>query len=102
MDKQIPYEHKRGRCHRDENKQPSAWESDRIQVLAYACLLEFVLGIPISEGRIRYHADNVLVHVSLDDQGRVAVRDVIQQAREDEHVHALVEYHVSTFDAVRR
>ena len=28
-DKQtIPYEHKRGRCHRDENKQPQAWESD--------------------------------------------------------------------------
>ncbi|MFB2981052.1 hypothetical protein [Microseira sp. BLCC-F43] len=24
----IPYEHKRGRCHRDENNQPQAWESD--------------------------------------------------------------------------
>ena len=23
----IPYEHKRGRCHRDENNQPQAWES---------------------------------------------------------------------------
>lgn len=78
----IPYEHKRGRCHRDENKQPQAWESDRIQVLAYACLLESVLGIPISEGRIRYHADNVLVHVPLDDQGRAAVRDAVQQARD--------------------
>jgi CRISPR-associated protein Cas1 len=35
----IPYEHKRGRCYRDENKQPQAWESDRLQILAYCCLL---------------------------------------------------------------
>ena len=27
----IPYEHKRGRCYRDENKQPQAWESDKLQ-----------------------------------------------------------------------
>jgi CRISPR-associated protein Cas1 len=26
----VPYEHKRGRCYRDEQKQPQAWESDRI------------------------------------------------------------------------
>ena len=26
----IPYEHKRGRCHRDEHKQPQPWESDRL------------------------------------------------------------------------
>ncbi len=78
----IPYEHKRGRCHRDENKQPQAWESDRIQVLAYACLLESALNIPIQEGRIRYHADNVLVHVPLDDEGRASVKAAIEQARE--------------------
>lgn len=78
----IPYEHKRGRCHRDENKQPSAWESDRLQILAYACLLESTLGITVKEGRIRYHADNVLVHIPLDDSGRAAVRAAIQQARE--------------------
>jgi CRISPR-associated protein Cas1 len=36
----IPYEHKRGRCHRDDNHQPQAWESDRLQILAYACLIE--------------------------------------------------------------
>jgi CRISPR-associated protein Cas1 len=80
--KTIPYEHKRGRSHRDENNIPQAWESDRIQILAYACLLESALGIPISEGRIRYHADNVLVHVPLDDEGRAAVRDAIKQARD--------------------
>jgi CRISP-associated protein Cas1 len=76
----IPYEHKRGRCHRDEDNQPQAWESDRIQILAYACLLESALGIPIQEGRIRYHADNVLVHVLLDEAGRQAVKDAIQNA----------------------
>ncbi len=76
----IPYEHKRGRAHRDENKQPSAWESDRLQILAYAFLLESARGITVKEGRIRYHADNVLIHVPLDDSGRAAVREAIQQA----------------------
>jgi len=77
----IPYEHKRGRCYRDENNQPQAWESDRLQILAYACLLESALGITVKEGRIRYHADNVLVHVPLNDSGRAAVHNAIQQAR---------------------
>jgi CRISP-associated protein Cas1 len=77
----IPYEHKRGRCHRDENKQPQAWESDRIQILAYCCLLESALNITVKEGRIRYHADNVLVKVPVDDAGREAVKAAIQQAR---------------------
>jgi len=77
----IPYEHKRGRSCRDANNQPQAWESDRLQVLAYACLLEPALGIPIQEGRIRYHAGNVLVHIPLDDSGRAAVREAVQTAR---------------------
>nr|WP_052331538.1 CRISPR-associated protein Cas4 [Calothrix sp. PCC 7507] len=85
----IPYEHKRGRCYRDENKQPfdsaqgkpQAWESDRLQILAYAYLLESAWGITVKEGRIRYHADNVLVHVPVDDAGRTAVKEAIQQAR---------------------
>ncbi|MBD2105329.1 type I-MYXAN CRISPR-associated endonuclease Cas4/Cas1 [Leptolyngbya sp. FACHB-261] len=78
----IPYEHKRGRAYRDEQNQPQAWESDCIQILAYAYLLESALGISIQEGRIRYHADNVLVHVLLDAAGREAVRQAIAQARE--------------------
>jgi CRISPR/Cas system-associated exonuclease Cas4 (RecB family) len=64
------------------------WEeddSDHLQILAYACLLELALGIPIAEGRIRYHADNVLVHVPLDDAGRQMGKDVIQRARELRH-----------------
>ncbi|MDY7014377.1 MAG: type I-MYXAN CRISPR-associated endonuclease Cas1 [Cyanobacteriota bacterium] len=78
----IPYEHKRGRCHRDENKQPQAWDSDKLQILAYSCLLEAALGIVVAEGRIRYHADNVLVRVPLDDTGRAAVREAIERGRQ--------------------
>ncbi|WP_019487296.1 CRISPR-associated protein Cas4 [Kamptonema formosum] len=77
----IPYEHKRGRCHRDAHNQPQAWESDRIQILAYAYLIESALRIPVPEGRIRYHADNVMVRVPFDDTGRAAVREAIEQAR---------------------
>jgi CRISP-associated protein Cas1 len=76
----IPYEHKRGKCQRDRDKQPLAWESDRIQILAYACLLESALGITIEEGRIRYHADNVLIHVPVDDAGRKLVKVAIKRA----------------------
>lgn len=78
----IPYEHKRGRCHRDDNNQPQAWESDRLQILAYCCLIEAALGITVPEGRIRYHADNVLIHIPFDETGRRLVTEAIQQARE--------------------
>ena len=84
----IPYEHKRGRCHRDENKQPQAWSSDRLQILAYCYLIESALGIKVTEGRIRYHADNVLVHVPFDDEGKRAVENAIalaQQIRTSTH-----------------
>ncbi len=77
----IAYEHKRGRCYRDAAGEPGAWKSDRLQVLAYCCLLESALGVPVAEGRIRYHADNVLVRVPLDDGGRGEVREAVQRAR---------------------
>ena len=77
----IPYEHKRGRSHRGENNEPQAWESDKLQILAYACLIEKALGITVPEGRIRYHAENVLVHVPLDDDGRQWVQRAIEAAR---------------------
>ncbi|NJP12631.1 MAG: type I-MYXAN CRISPR-associated endonuclease Cas1 [Leptolyngbyaceae cyanobacterium RU_5_1] len=78
----IPYEHKRGRCYRDRDHKPQAWESDRLQILAYACLIEAVRGITILEGRIRYHADNVVVKVAVTDVGRQQVRDAVQQAQQ--------------------
>jgi CRISP-associated protein Cas1 len=77
----IPYEHKRGRSRRDDNDQPQAWESDRLQILAYAYLLELAHDIPIAEGRIRYHADNTLIHIPLNDEGRQAVKEAIDRAR---------------------
>ena len=77
----IPYEHKRGRSHRDNHNQPQAWDSDKLQILAYAYLMETALDLPISEGRIRYHADNVLVHVPFDEAGRVLVREAIARGR---------------------
>lgn len=80
--KTIPYEHKRGRCFRDENKQPQAWESDRLQILAYCCLLAAAMGIKVEEGRIRYHADNVMVRVPVDDAGREWVKEAIRAAGE--------------------
>jgi CRISP-associated protein Cas1 len=78
----IPYEHKRGKCHRDSHKNPQAWESDRLQILAYVCLLESALDVTISEGRIRYHADNILVKVPVDDEGRELVRKAVDRARQ--------------------
>jgi CRISPR-associated protein Cas1 len=83
----IPYEHKRGRCQRDEDNQPQAWESDRLQILAYAYLLELALGIVIAEGRIRYHADNVMVRVLLDEAGKADVRAAIARARQLRQSH---------------
>lgn len=77
----IPYEHKRGRSYRDKNNEPQAWDSDKLQILAYACLIEQALGITVLEGRIRYHAENVLVHVPVNDAGRQWVQQTIEKAR---------------------
>lgn len=78
----IAYEHKRGRCMRDDQKQPKAWPSDRIQVGAYAMLISESLNTTVSEGRIRYHADGVTVIVPIDDKLRADVMRSIERARE--------------------
>src|SRR3954469_19962193 len=39
----LPYEHKRGRARRD-GKMAEAWPSDRLQVVAYAALIESATG----------------------------------------------------------
>lgn len=62
--------------------QAHAWPSDRIQIAAYAMLLEDTLGQPISEGRIHYHAENVTVRVTIDDACRAEVLQAIAHARE--------------------
>jgi CRISPR-associated protein Cas1 len=93
----IPYEHKRGRAARakfvatvgsDGNSRRAsptnsyeAWVSDKIQVVAYAMLLEETIGQPIMEARVRYHQDNVTVRVAIDEAARVAVHHAIERAR---------------------
>jgi CRISPR-associated protein Cas1 len=77
----VPYEHKRGRSRREEGG-PGAWPSDRLQVGAYAMLLEEAAGEPVAEARVRYHADNALVVLSVDDPLRSDVRRAVERARE--------------------
>ncbi len=76
----IPYEHKRGRA-RKEGKVAEAWPSDRLQVIAYAVLIESATGQAIPEGRVRYHADNVTVRVPIDDGARADLAQAVGEAR---------------------
>lgn len=76
----IPYEHKKGHPKR-EGKIASAWPSDALQVCAYGMLIEEKTGQQIKEGRVRYHAENITVRVSIDDSARNAVLDALVQAR---------------------
>ena len=77
----IPYEHKRGRSRR-EGKENRAWPADAIQIAAYAMLLEDEQGVSVSEGRVRYHADNVTVRVRIDAAARDTVRRTVARGRE--------------------
>jgi CRISPR-associated protein Cas1 len=76
----LPYEHKRGRCQR-EGKTATAWPSDRLQVIAYAALIESATGQTVAEGRIRYHADNVTIRVPFDDAARDDLARAVETAR---------------------
>ncbi len=78
----TPYEHKRGRCAPGAGGKPAAWDSDRVQVAAYAMLLEEALGEAVLEGRIRYHQSGVTVRVPIDDELRSMVRKAVARARE--------------------
>ena len=43
----VPYEHKRGKPARAADHSPEPWPSDRLQVVAYAVLLEEAFGQPV-------------------------------------------------------
>jgi len=77
----IPYEHKRGRSARSADNKPEAWASDRLQVIAYAAMVAEHSGQEISEGRIRYHADNVMVRVPIDEAAFDDLKKAIGRAR---------------------
>lgn len=59
----------------------AAWETDRVQVAAYALLLEATQGVQIEEGRVRYVADHKTVRVAIDHALREAVHRLILRAR---------------------
>ena len=78
----VPYEHKRGRSARSREGMAETWPSDRLQVIAYAALVEEHTGREVLEGRVRYHADNVMVRVAIDGQARNDLARAIERARE--------------------
>lgn len=78
----IPYEHKRGRAARKATGEAETWWSDKLQVIAYAALLEEHSGRVVTEGRVRYHADNVMVRVPIDEAVRALLVEAIARARE--------------------
>jgi CRISPR-associated protein Cas1 len=77
----LPYEHKRGRPARGSDDAAQPWPSDRLQLIAYAVLLEEAFGQPIPEGRIRYHAANVTVRVPIDAAARAELKAAVEEAR---------------------
>lgn len=72
----IPYEHKRGKS-KSEGKDKGAWDSDIAQVTGYALLIEEQSGREITEGRIKYHRDNVLVKIKIDEERKAWARKLI-------------------------
>ncbi len=77
----IPHEHKRGRSAGRRGAR-EAWETDRVQVGAYAMLVEEAFRTEVSEGRIRYHADRITVRVPIDPALRAEVRRLVARATE--------------------
>ncbi len=77
----VPYEHKRGKARRADDRTPEAWPSDRLQVVAYAALIESATGQAVPEGRVRYHADGVTVRVPVDEAARADLAGAIATAR---------------------
>jgi len=76
----LPIEVKKGHAAPGEGPL-SAWESDRVQVAAYALLLESTQDVQITEGRVRYLTDHKTVRVPIDDELRNKVHALIQRAR---------------------
>lgn len=77
----IPYEHKRGRS-RAGQQGPEAWPSDRLQALAYALMVEEALLVRVDQVRVRYHGDNRLVTITVDEAAREEVSAAVRRARE--------------------
>ncbi len=71
-------EHKKGKSHNGAE----AWPSDRLQVLAYACLLAEHTGEPITEITIRYHADRRNIIIPIDrEEAEHEIKSTVARAR---------------------
>jgi CRISPR-associated protein Cas1 len=77
----LPYEHKRGKSRKGDDGKPETWPSDRLQVIAYAALIESATGENVPEGRVRYHADNVTVRVPIDEAARADLGEAVRLAK---------------------
>lgn len=66
-------EHKRGRSCKGADGRHDAWDSDRVQVIAYALLLAEHLGCDLAEvrGMVRYHANHRTIEVPIDEAAQV-------------------------------
>lgn len=76
----VPYELKRGRA-AGRKGQREAWETDRLQLGAYALLVEEQFGQQVPEGRVRYLADRMTIRVAIDEPLRAQVRRSLARAR---------------------
>lgn len=76
----IPHEHKRGRSAGTKGNR-EAWQTDRVQIGAYALLVEEAFGVTIREGRVRYHSDAVTIRVPIDEALRRDVFAAIERAK---------------------
>lgn len=74
-------DYKKGRCRRDESGNAAAKDSDAIQVLAHALLLE-EHGCPPGSASIYYAEEKRHVPVELSPENRAWCRGTIAQARE--------------------
>lgn len=77
----VPIELKKGRAPPGDGAD-TVWRTDRIQVGAYALMLEEAMGEAVEEARVRYFASNSSVSLRVDEALRAEVRAAIERARE--------------------
>ncbi len=77
----VPVEIKKGRAAPGEGE-AAVWQTDRLQVGAYALLLEEALGEAVREARVRYLASNASIRVAVVDALRNEVAAAVARARE--------------------
>lgn len=78
----VPYEHKKGNPAMRKGSVAQPWETDLVQVTAYALLLEKHLQRTLQQARIRYHGKNVTLTVPISQENRDKVLSAIKRAQE--------------------